>query len=125
MKNNILLSIFVGIIVYSITILVSIFLGLPLSRVLYNGVLGLLIFGCGTFLLTIYLDKFDESDSNLDKFNDGENEKQEAVQPNNEDYNENEDDNENVVEDQQEDEDNDEEFSPMDPTVLEVEEESN
>lgn len=107
MRDNILFSLFIGILVYAASVLVSLFLQYPLSQVLYNGLLSLLITGFGVFAVTIFLENFDS----LKKT-----EKKDEIK------NEMESSDENR---QSREDDSEDEFSPMDPTVLEVEDEDN
>ena len=105
MRENILFSLLAGIIAYSLTVLVSLLAGVPLPKVLYNGLIALFLISVGVFLLTFFLDKSDFEQ--FDNKQSSQNNKATTNESQNSEI-KNEDD---------------EDFSPMDPTVLEVEEE--
>ena len=111
MRENILFSLFFGIIAYSITVLISLLLGHPLAKVLYNGLIALFIILLLTFAITIFLEKENFSNSKDDN-----EDEDNSIDADDKKLSENDDNKE---------ENQDDEFSPMNPTVLEVEEEDN
>ncbi|MGM0437066.1 MAG: hypothetical protein ACQEQD_02220 [Bacillota bacterium] len=110
MKNNVLISLFTAILAYSITTLINLLYGNPLKEVLYNGLIALFIAAIITFLITYILDNY-QPDKNSKKETAGDRNSRKNNKSNRDGK---------ESEEQNEDED---EFSPMDPTVLEVEEE--
>ncbi|HKL76284.1 MAG TPA: hypothetical protein VJ881_09480 [Halanaerobiales bacterium] len=109
MRNNILISLFTGIIAYSLTTLINLINANPLKEVLYNGIIALFVVALITFLITYILDNY-QPDKNSKKGTAGDNNKKKNNKSNRE-------------EKEAEEESKEDEFSPMDPTVLEVEEE--
>lgn len=112
MRNNILISLFAGIIAYSLTTLMNLINANPLKSVLYNGLMALFVVAIITFLITYILDNY-QPEKNSKKGTAGDKNKKKNNKSNRGEK-EAEAEDENEVED---------EFSPMDPTVLEVEEE--
>jgi len=110
MRNNILISLFTGILAYSLTTLINLINANPLKTVLYNGLISLFIVAIITFLITYILDNYQPE----------KNSKKETAGDNNKKKNNKSNRNKKEVKEESEAED---EFSPMNPTVLEVEEE--
>ena len=113
MKDNLLLSVFIAFLSYSITTLINLLTGNPLKEVLYNGLIALFIAAIITFLITYILDNY-QTNKNSKKEMAGDNNKSKNNKSNKENNEKN-----NIEKQNKEAE----EFSPMDPTVLEVEEE--
>ena len=110
MRNKVLISLFTSILAYSITTLINLLYANPLKEVLYNGLIALFITAIITFLITYILDNY-QPEKNSKKGTAGDM-KEKANSKSNREKKSAEDENEAK-----------DEFSPMDPTVLEVEEE--
>ena len=106
-----------GILSYSISVIINVFLQRSLPEILINSLIVLAAVSIGCWLILTLMQYFSEKiNNNKDGFNN-----QDRNDINN---NYNNDNNDNQVKNDQESANNqEEEFSPMDPTVLEVEEE--
>ena len=113
MRNKVLISLFTSILAYSITTLINLMYANPLKEVLYNGLIALFITAIITFLITYILDNY-QPDKNSKKGTAGDMKEKANNKSNRE---------KKSAEDQEDQNEAEDEFSPMDPTVLEVEEE--
>ena len=109
-----------GILSYSISVIINVFLQRSLPEILINSLIVLVAVSIGCWLILTLMQYFSEKiNNNKDGFNN-----QDRNDINNNYNNANNDINDNQVKKDQESANNqEEEFSPMDPTVLEVEEE--
>ncbi|MGM0409725.1 MAG: hypothetical protein ACQEQF_03090 [Bacillota bacterium] len=110
MRENILFSLFLGIISYSLTVLINLLRGLHLSKVLYSGIIVFILVFILILLLVTSLSYFSSNSSKNKKG-------KKKVKSTNESTNNEKENNKQKMENEED------EFSPMDPTVLEVEEE--